>query len=141
MEKEACNVCGALFAAVGRGTSNKYRCADCARKLNTKTMREWRRKNRDKVNRQNTLRRYGGVDPQVLLAAQGGQCAICGTIDPGKRGWATDHDHSCCSGNGNTCGECVRGVLCGSCNTGLGMFGDSVVKLASAIEYLSNKVR
>src|ERR1035437_5195185 len=56
-----------------------------------------------------------------LLASQGGVCAICGAEDPGtkKGGWCVDHDHSCCPGK-KTCGNCIRGLLCRDCNSGLG---------------------
>lgn len=40
-----------------------------------------------------------------------------------------DHDHDT--------GQ-VRGLLCSSCNTGLGMFKDKIRCLASAIVYLEN---
>jgi hypothetical protein len=40
-----------------------------------------------------------------------------------------DHDH-------NT--GAVRGLLCHSCNTGLGHLGDSVETLARALDYLQN---
>ena len=29
-----------------------------------------------------------------------------------------DHDHRCCPGS-ESCGKCIRGILCSSCNTGL----------------------
>lgn len=66
-----------------------------------------------------------------MLEQQGGGCAICGATDD----LVVDHDHSCCPGR-KTCGDCVRGLLCGHCNTGLGRFFDSEERLASAQNYL-----
>lgn len=74
---------------------------------------------------------------QAMFDAQGGVCAIC-KRPPNEVGWlglAIDHDHSCCSGK-RSCGKCVRGLLCHSCNVGLGYFQDSVTVLEFAIEYL-----
>ena len=59
-------------------------------------------------------------------------CAICGSREKTH----IDHDHECCPGRGS-CGECVRGTLCSSCNLGLGAFRDDVDKLRKAIEYLT----
>lgn len=58
--------------------------------------------------------RYGITiaERDALLAEQGGVCAICKSPDPKCRnGWHLDHNH----GTG-----VVRGVLCQTCNTGLG---------------------
>ena len=71
----------------------------------------------------------------ATLRAQGNACAICGTQDPGKRGWHIDHDHSCCPGK-TSCGLCVRGILCGRCNIGLGFFLDNINALRAAEAYL-----
>ncbi|MFF0415601.1 endonuclease domain-containing protein [Kitasatospora sp. NPDC004745] len=53
----------------------------------------------------------------AILALQGGRC-LCGTSDPGMRGWQLDHAHDCASGHEprNYCKDCVRGSLCISCN-------------------------
>ena len=71
----------------------------------------------------------------ATLRAQGNTCAICGTGDPGMKGWHTDHDHTCCPGT-TSCGLCFRGILCGRCNTGLGFFRDSIHSLRMAEQYL-----
>ena len=43
----------------------------------------------------------------------------CGSLGP----LHLDHDHSCCPG-AESCGSCVRGWLCASCNQALGMLGE-----------------
>jgi len=69
----------------------------------------------------------------VLLKSQNGGCAICGTPVGHLSRYGTpcrlavDHDHET--------GQ-IRGLLCGSCNRGLGFFGDSPTLLKAAILYL-----
>lgn len=66
-------------------------------------------------------------DKLNLLYKQNNQCAICKTINPGKKGWQIDHCH--------TTNE-IRGILCSSCNLGLGLFKDNIKILWNAIKYL-----
>lgn len=86
-------------------------------------------------------RRYG-VDPSWYAATmkrQGGGCAVCGAAPNGRR-MHVDHDHSHCTSN-QGCLDCVRGLLCGPCNTGIGMLGESVDRLAKAAAYLRSHGR
>jgi hypothetical protein len=63
-----------------------------------------------------------------IIHAQGYKCAVCGTTNPGnKKDWSIDHDHFT---------NKHRGLLCGQCNVGLGMFRDSTAVLRCAAEYL-----
>lgn len=81
-----------------------------------------------------TLERY-----DQILAEQGGGCAICGSDDPRDpsiQRFHVDHDHTCCPGRGNTCGQCIRGLLCRACNTALGNFADDPARLRRAVDYL-----
>lgn len=74
-----------------------------------------------------------------MLADQAGRCAICGTTRPSPR-WVLDHDHAC-HRRGEWCGDCVRGVLCGNCNVGLGMFGESEDTLLNAVIYVRENAK
>jgi len=69
------------------------------------------------------------------LDALGWRCQICETPFDSLSAAHVDHDHSCCPGP-ESCGACVRGFLCGSCNRALGMFHDDVDVLRRAIWYL-----
>lgn len=80
-----------------------------------------------------TLRyRYGLEVPELeaLTAAQGGRCAICGGQDSGGYRLAVDHCHKT---------RRVRGMLCGTCNRGLGNFRDDPDLLRAAIDYLARR--
>jgi hypothetical protein len=58
-----------------------------------------------------------------IWTLQGGACAICRRT--GLR-LELDHDHRHCSGR-TGCRQCIRGLLCGRCNAGLGLIGDAFV--------------
>lgn len=73
-----------------------------------------------------------------IMADQKFGCAICGMgpIAP-NLSLSVDHDHSCCSAKAQSCGQCVRGLLCGKCNLLIGYANDDPALLQSAIEYLN----
>jgi 5-methylcytosine-specific restriction endonuclease McrA len=68
---------------------------------------------------------YGltSTDVQNWIEFQGGGCAICGDPEANH----IDHDHD--TGR-------VRGILCASCNRGLGQFDDSAERLRRAASYI-----
>jgi len=69
------------------------------------------------------------ADYIAMFNRQGGACAICGQ-PPGKKPLSVDHNHK--TGK-------VRGLLCHTCNTGLGMFTEDIGKLAAAVSYLRER--
>jgi hypothetical protein len=75
------------------------------------------------------LRRRFGITPEdydAMFAAQGGVCAICGSPPRGRR-LSVDHDHDT---------DEVRGLLCSTCNAGIGSMRDDPELLRRAIAYL-----
>lgn len=79
------------------------------------------------------VRRYGITlaEYDTMLDSQQGRCAICGTTEPSNAGrFHVDHNH--------ISGE-VRGLLCSSCNMGIGKLQDSPIILRSALKYLETK--
>lgn len=83
------------------------------------------------------LQRHYGIgwaEFSAMLAEQNGKCAICDiAMTPparaSKHSIAVTVDH--CHGTGK-----VRGLLCYSCNLGLGVFKDNLDRLRSAVGYL-----
>jgi hypothetical protein len=114
---------------VGRGL-----CKDCAQKKHTAGYRT--------KERRRALKRYGltAIDFDALWDAQNGCCKICLRSKTkltmrGKRlthSLHVDHDHET---------NRVRGLLCDSCNRGLGFFFDDPDLLIAAAAYLkANKI-
>ena len=117
-KKATCEICAetksvGLFTAPFKG---KYRvCKVCKTHLN--------RFNRFGI----TPKQY-----QDLLEKQNYKCAICeDALTFIKNSAVVDH----CHGSSK-----IRGILCRSCNTGLGVFKDNKSFLAKAICYLENPV-
>ncbi|NHO85124.1 hypothetical protein HA073_29340 [Micromonospora sp. CMU55-4] len=77
------------------------------------------------ASQRSSLARYGLTRErcQQILAEQNEGCAICGQ-PPGDKALVIDHDHSCRPGR-RSCGKCVRGLLCGPCNCGVGMLREA----------------
>ncbi len=106
--------------------------------------RAWRSGNPDtyKRSRRSTAlhRQYGLTldECKQLLASQDGRCANRGcaaplTFDTKDKRLIPHVDHSHVTGE-------VRGLLCLTCNTGIGMLGDSVEILEGAKQYLLQSV-
>lgn len=77
-------------------------------------------------------RRYGltNLAWEAMFEGQGRACAICRDGSE-SMGWNVDHDHK--SGK-------VRGILCGRCNTALGLLRDSPDLCIDAAMYLERSV-
>jgi hypothetical protein len=134
-------------------------CRDCwrdymgtkARTVKSQTKaeydRDYRRANKDRIKDEWfasylwTTYRMTEREYDALLEVQGHACAICSATTAGAaRGrsngrFSVDHDHACCPGR-QSCGKCVRGLLCRLCNTGIGSLKDDERTLRAAIQYL-----
>jgi hypothetical protein len=85
-----------------------------------------------------TVKKHGITYEQYLemFNQQGGKCKICNFEEMShKSRLSIDHDHSCCPGY-NSCGKCIRGLLCSNCNMFLGNAKDDIKILQAAIDYL-----
>ena len=111
------------------------RCKHCMDKAKS----DWVQKNPDKVKEVSTnnrlLSRYGITltEYNQLVAFQNNRCKICGNEASNGRSWSTKLSVDHCHSTGK-----IRGLLCQKCNTGLGLFGDTIENLKKALEYLEN---
>ena len=89
----------------------------------------WAAKRRPSRARYAQAFRYGLTVQQLnaLTESQEGRCAICAVT---HENLTVDHNHE--TGK-------VRGLLCASCNKGLGFFGDRIDLLMQAINYLKGE--
>lgn len=133
-EVKVCTKCGKekpiseFFADKQKSSGKRPDCKEC----NTKRSVEWIKKNpelrKSYVTKSNT-----GVEPidfYNLLNLQGNKCSICGkSTEDNKRRLSIDHCHET---------MIVRGLLCTTCNFGLGYFQDNKELLLKAVEYLKS---
>lgn len=87
---------------------------------------------RDRAHRGMVRLRYNLPDYAERALAQDGKCGICGRRPRGRR-LNVDHDHRCCPESGRSCGRCIRGLLCNSCNGG--RFPENPAILRAAANY------
>ena len=73
------------------------------------------------------MRKYNLTKDEVLRLRTQTECEICGNKNIKNKALCIDHNH--------TTGK-VRGVLCDSCNTGIGKLKDDVAIIQNAINYL-----
>jgi predicted Fe-S protein YdhL (DUF1289 family) len=117
-------------------SDDKKQCRKCLRVLGLESFRfaslqENKRHNIcgtcRNIHRQVTRTAYR-EEYETLLEKQNGVCAICGiSAEELTKKLIVDHNHETLK---------VRGLLCWSCNSGLGFFKDNQAHLAMAIEYL-----
>ena len=96
---------------------------DAFRKSNKEKIKKYNRRAKLKAN-------YGLSEANFdeLFEKQGGKCAIC-LKEPEDKALHVDHDHRT---------DAIRGLLCGNCNTGLGLLQDAPEIVNRALEYLKN---
>lgn len=121
---------------IARAISKRYRESPKARDHRFTRQKAYRIEKKDQLRNSALLYRYGITLEQFtsLLQSQSGQCKTCGTINPGKKGWNTDHDHNCCLKGRR---KCIRGLLCSACNFYLGRFEKNLARLFKDVQYLS----
>ena len=134
------------FSRFGNHSQGKYKlraeCKECKKKYYTEYRQRTIATQQVRKNRLLTVYKISIEEYNELFDKQKGVCAIC--CKPEKIvsndkiiNLSVDHDHSCCLGK-KSCGKCIRGLLCHSCNTGIGRFYDDINLLNSAIVYLQN---
>lgn len=101
------------------------------------TKKKWEGRNPDKTERialRKSAKAYG-LDPNEVerhFDAHHGKCDICGGDPVGRsKRLSIDHCHTT---------NKFRGLLCGTCNTGLGQFKDDPDLLLKAIGYLKSSI-
>lgn len=116
-------------------------CKECRIITVKKLNHSWRKNNPEKTKASNfksKLKSKYGISPDQFLNLwknQNGLCAICAKtilLDSSEKALQSHVDHCHVSG-------VVRGLLCLTCNTGIGMLNDSIDLLDAAKQYLQRR--
>jgi len=63
-------------------------------------------------------------------------CNVCGSFV----NLVIDHNHGCCP-NSNSCGKCLRVILCNNCNTAEGLLHSDVYRIKKLITYIEKHAK
>ncbi|WLW38395.1 hypothetical protein OCLPNDPH_00020 [Escherichia phage Zappy] len=135
-----CSRCGSTKESTEFRKTNGW-CISCAREDNRSRYHRNKGTEAGEAHRlsarKSWLKKAYGLtleEYDTMFDSQKGRCAICsdiifkhGSIESKNNVAHVDHCHD--SGS-------VRGLLCGTCNSALGKFGDKVAVLRAAITYL-----
>lgn len=133
---QTCTQCGANYEPNPRGPRIKYvgLCPKCRKKKHTEVHIQKHREAYLQKHRFYHKKHAYGIDAKKfakLYQDQAGQCAICGIRFPPlskrEKRIVVDHNH--------LTGE-VRGLLCGQCNSAVGMAKESVYIVERLLLYL-----
>jgi len=146
-----CNLCKIEKHESEFAPSHIGKLSGKCRRCNTALQKSWRRRNPETVNsyhraykkrrpeiyRNAILKTKYGIgiaEYEKMFSDQGGVCGICGNPETSTdsrtkavRNLAVDHCHD----EGH-----VRGLLCGKCNSGIGLFMHDEGLLMKAVTYL-----
>lgn len=123
-----CNQCGLYKYRKDFRIKNGYiiaKCIDCENINRKKTFD----KDKAKISNRKSVWKKRNIDITYdsylnMLTKQNSKCAICGVV---SEHLSVDHCHK--TNN-------IRGLLCNTCNLGLGSFKDSIEFLSKAQQYL-----
>lgn len=144
MEKRKCTCCGVekelATCFYKQSKKRQHRAGGYLKQCKSCVLEKNRRahakpENKQKIWENKLQYRYGITksDYDYLFKIQNGCCAICRTNNPSSKSkkhkyFSVDHCHQ--TGN-------IRGLLCASCNSAIGLLGDCPKTIAKAFLYLS----
>jgi hypothetical protein len=143
--KGYCLICNGITTVIKKG--NDYQCiydtslVIAPKPIDPPKLARGKHEKREQafISKTDRLRRMYNLswyEYLLLLDNTNYACAICLDSFTKDNPPHVDHDHSCCPEK-VSCGQCVRGLLCRMCNTGIGYFRDSSHALVRASEYLA----
>ena len=138
IELKKCTKCGQELPATEKYFYKKsnapdglyYTCIPCNKICSEKYYQKNRERILKRVSKKTLKAKYNMTlgDYDKLLSKQNECCKICGNHkDNYERKLHVDHSHET--------GE-IRGLLCSNCNTGIGLFQESIKLLIKAICYI-----
>jgi hypothetical protein len=107
------------------GTCKRLRSKEEIKRRTPEYSRQVQRRSHIKTAYGMTVEQY-----DAMLITQNGVCAICSKPSSNKKRLHIDHEHAT---------GAIRGLLCHSCNTGLGLLRDDPILLVRCLEYLKTR--